>query len=536
MSFDETTKSELEGILAAMGTDAFDAEAKRRLGVLVSQFDEARRMYLEHCQMQALLRQSSLLAAFSLEHLPAGTTVQPIRSRRLFMKWAGLAVAACIVFAVGLTASQYFRDDASAGAPAIRPRIAYVESLEGSAWFEDSELAEGADVSCGVVRVESGTMALRFENGTAMLLEGPTELSIDTDMQVSLKHGKVAARVPEEARGFTVLGPDSAVVDLGTEFAMVVEDGTSWVEVYDGEVDIALLNEDGHAWKSRQLTASGPVRVDASNGQIIDEVPPVAMPRFSAFSLDGLEVPAAYVDAVLKSKPAHYWRFEESSDGQVADIAGDAVGILEGGARIHNRCLYLPPGIADRPRGQRNHGFVSVSEPSPSLANGELTLEAWVKPAFFQQRSLIDIRRRSPRSPSQATLYSIALLPSRQRAVYPRETFRFTAHLWPYGELGEVSAFSAARYLPGSWHHVVGVRHRDRIEIYLNGRSVQTVPVPPITPDLLPATIAIGNGPRSKGQVGNRGFFKGMVDEVAVYPSAMSAEEVAEHFRLMQAR
>lgn len=535
MPFDEAMKNELEGILASMGTDAFDSDAKQRLEMLLGESDEARRIYVEHCQLHAMLHQSTLLAAFHSEK-PQGTHVLAWRMRESFTRWTGLAVAASAVFIIGLATAKFFRGELGRIHRAHDSRVAFVERIKGSALLDETELVQGASVSSGTIRVEAGTISLRYDNGTNLLAEGPTELSIDTDMQISLKHGKVAARVPEEAHGFTILGPDSAVVDLGTEFAMVVEDGKSWVEVYEGAVDIALLNEDGYAWKSRQVTASGPVRIDAANGQIVDEAPAVAMPRFADFSMEGLEVPAAYVDAVLKNKPAHYWRFEESSDGQVADIAGNAVGTLEGGARIHNRGLYLPPGTPDSPSGQENHGFMSVDTLLPSIANSDFTLEAWVKPAFFQRRGLIDIRHADPQSPARTVLYSLNLVSSQQRAIYPPEVFRFTARLWPHGESGEVSTFSADRYRPNSWQHVVAVRHDDRIELYLNGKSSRAAPVPPITSDPLPATISIGDGLRSARRGGHRGFFKGLVDEVAVYPSAMSAEQVAEHYRLMQVR
>ncbi len=533
MPFDQAMKQELEGILASMGTDAFDSDSNPRLEVLLGESDEARRIYLEHCQMHAMLHQSTLLAAFHAKK-PQSVHVRSRRMRGSFARWTGLAVVASAVFIIGLASAKFFRDDPGKVNSAPESGIAYVETLEGSAWLDESELVQGANVSIGTIRVVVGTISLRFDNGTTLLVEGLTELSIDNDMQVTLKHGKVAARVSEDAHGFTVLGPDSAVVDLGTEFAMVVKDGESWVEVYDGEVDVALLNEDGHAWKSRQLTASGPVRIDAPNGRIIDEAPAVAMPRFSGFSLDGLEVPVAYVDAVLKGKPVHYWRFEESTDSQVADIAGDAIATLKGGARIHNHGLYLPPGLTDRPREKRNHGCVSVSEPSSSLANDEFTIEAWVKPAFPQKRRLLDIRHRDPQSPAKTILYSLCLISSEQQTIYPRETFQFTASMWPHGEKGEVSAFSAARYRPDSWQHVVAVRHEDRMVLYLDGKSARAMPVPPITSSSLPATISIGDGERFPGQLRNRGFFKGMVDEVALYPSAMSAERVAEHYQLMQ--
>jgi ferric-dicitrate binding protein FerR (iron transport regulator) len=529
MLFDETMKSELEDILALMGTDAFDSDAKLRLAALVSESDEARRIYLQHCQMHAMLHQSSLLAAFNVEKLPDDARTHSIPSRLSLGRRAGLIVAACAMLVIGAISALYFRHEPATDLTALK--VASVQRLNGRAWFKESELTEGADVSRGVVRVESGSMDLRFENGTTLRIRGPAELSIDSDMQVSLKRGQLAARVPEAAHGFTVLGPDSAVVDLGTEFGMVVQDGKSWVEVYDGEVDVALLNEDGHAWKNQQLTPTGPVRIDGSTGRIVDDAPPVALPRFSGLSLDGLEVPAAYVDAVLKSGAAHYWRFEKAAEGRVADTAGDAAAVLNGGARLHDHCLHLPP-------GERNQGFVFIAKPSQSLLNGEFTLEAWVKPSIEQRSTLIEVNHREPASKSQQQLYRLALLSSHEQTIYPNQKFRFLCRLWPHGERGAVSTFSAGQYLPGSWHHVVAVRRKNRLEVYLDGKPSQTVPALPPVAGPLPSTISIGkfSGLQGRKARPDRLFFKGMVDEVAVYPSAMSAEEVAKHYRLMQAR
>jgi hypothetical protein len=540
MPFDESTKDELEGILAFMGSDAYDSDAKQRLAVIVSESDEARRIYLEHCQMHAMLHQSTLLSAFHAEKPQVVTTLDSTQWRRSYYAWAGLAVAVCAVFILGLTTAQFFGGDSGKGDPAPALRIAYVQEIEGIAWFGESRLTEGTklmegmEVSRGMVRVESGSMGLRFDNGTIVLVEGPAELSIESGMQVSLKRGRLAARVSEDAHGFTVLGPDSAVVDLGTEFAMAVEDGDSWVEVYDGEVDVALLNKEGQAWKSRELTASGPVRIDAANGQILDEAPPVALPRLAAVLPDGLDVPTAYVNAVLKRKPAHYWRFEEADDGHVADVVGEAAAVIHGATRLDNGGLFFPG--KRQVDGLASHGLAFVAEPLPSLINNEFTLEAWLNPSFAQKRGLIGINHRSPDSESQEKLYQLQLLPAQHQTVFPGETIQFSGDLWPYGELGVVRVFSAAKYRPGAWHHVVAVRRDTQLEIYLNGEKAQTAPAPPLKSNPLPTTITIGksSSPETENRRRDGRYFKGMVDEIAVYPSALSAEDVAEHYRLMQ--
>jgi hypothetical protein len=319
------------------------------------------------------------------------------------------------------------------------------------------------------------------------------------------------------------------VVDLGTEFAMAVEDGKSWVEVYDGEVDVALLNEDGQAWKSRELTASGPVRIDAASGQIVDEASPIELPRLAEVLPEGLAVPNDYVNAVMRSKPAHYWRFEESSGRNVADAVGAAAAVIHGGTRLDNGGLYFPG-------GPKNHGLAVVDEPIPSLISKEFTLEAWVNPSFAQKRGLIGINHRAPDSISQEKLYQLQLLPAQHQTVFPGETFQFVGDLWPYGEQGVVRVFSENQYRVGVWHYLVAVRRESQLEIYLNGEKAQTAPAPPLSKNPIPVTITIGrsSGPDSERRGRDRNYFKGMVDEIAVYPSALSAEEVAEHYRLMQ--
>ena len=101
-----------------------------------------------------------------------------------------------------------------------------------------------------------------------------------------------------------------------------------------------------------------------------------------------------------------------------------------------------------------------------------------------------------------------------------------------------MSAFSADRYRTGAWHHIVGVRVRNRLELYFDGTLADSIPAPPLASDPLPPTITIGrfSGPQERGATPDRAFFKGLVDEVAVYPSALSAHEVAVHYRLMQVK
>ncbi len=523
--------NELDDLLALIGTDAFSDDAKQRLSDLVSASDEARRIYLEHCQMHAMLHQSTLLSALQSEKRPVSSKLKSTPWHHSFLTWTGLTVAICAVFILGLAVAQFYErnfDQLDAVTPV---RIASVQSIDGIAWYGNSELSNGMEVARGKVRVESGSIDLHFDNGTVLLIEGPADLIIESGMQVLLNRGRLAARVSDDAHGFTVLGPDSAVVDLGTEFAMAVENGDSWVQVYDGEVDVALLNEDGRAWKSRELTPSNPVRIDSSSGQIVEEAPPTALPRLARELPHGLAVPTKYIDAVRNDKPTHYWRFEEAGDREVVDHFGNMAAEVRGGAYVDDGGLCFPG-------GPENHGVAVAANLDPELTNHEFTLELWVNPLFAQKRGVIGITPQNPDSQGHELLYQLRLLPDQRQTVVPGESFTFMADLWPYGEEGVVRVFSENRYRPGQWHHVVAVRRERQLEIYMNGEMAQTAPAPSLKLEPIPSTITIGrsSGPEAERQGRDRHYFKGMVDEVAIYRSALSAEEVAEHYRLMQVK
>jgi hypothetical protein len=70
-----------------------------------------------------------------------------------------------------------------------------------------------------------------------VVLQGPATLEMISGNSARLVRGRLSARVPEAAQGFTILSPEGKVVDLGTEFGMdVAEDGSAEVVVFRGEV------------------------------------------------------------------------------------------------------------------------------------------------------------------------------------------------------------------------------------------------------------------------------------------------------------
>ncbi len=121
--------------------------------------------------------------------------------------------------------------------------LAKLTTSTDAAW-ESQRLEPGDSLSKGIYKLTGGYSEITLNNGVRLILEAPIELEIESEDLVRVNHGRLVARVPKPAIGFTVLTPNSEVVDLGTEFGVSVgNNGTSEVHVLDGEVKARPLKQ-----------------------------------------------------------------------------------------------------------------------------------------------------------------------------------------------------------------------------------------------------------------------------------------------------
>lgn len=100
-----------------------------------------------------------------------------------------------------------------------------------------SPLAVGERIDAGRMRILGGAVELLLRNGVEILLEGPGELELISELQAFLHHGSVVVRMPKGMHGFRLETANTEVLDLGTEFAVKSVDGVKTdVQVYDGAV------------------------------------------------------------------------------------------------------------------------------------------------------------------------------------------------------------------------------------------------------------------------------------------------------------
>lgn len=68
--------------------------------------------------------------------------------------------------------------------------------------------------------LKTGFAELTFDNDSRVTIEAPAEFEIVADDQLRLQYGRLYAIVPSQALGFTVVTPNSKIIDMGTEFGV----------------------------------------------------------------------------------------------------------------------------------------------------------------------------------------------------------------------------------------------------------------------------------------------------------------------------
>jgi len=440
----------------------------------------------------------------------------PPKSRWIFP----LALAATLTIgAIIVTLSN--KDEApsatyvAADLPGLEP-VAMVTRIESS---NTDDLQLGTTLKPGTIRLEQGEVELTFFSGATVSLQAPAEFQLLSETQAFLTRGKAAALVPEEAIGFTIKTPEAAVVDLGTEFAISVDQtGDSSVHVYDGEVRVSLLGQDGSTLTSSPVFGGDSLEVEVNEQQLrrVDEI--TELPRVSPSTPPPLTVPSNYRELVMKAAPILYWNFDAVKENQFQDQSGNGwngqitgpVESMEGSLLFH---------------GNSKGTSYASSASIPDINTGPYTVELWANPARLHYGTLAAIctKEVSGRH-KQPHFLSVVELMTKSHLIHQPGSIRFL-HRW---KGSEVNAFSNNPFLPGLWHHIVGVRDHDEIRLYVNGLLNRTV-----RKDQESSSgtfqVVLGQLDHTRSQRA----YEGMLDEFAIYPRALGEKEIRAHFQSM---
>jgi hypothetical protein len=232
---------------------------------------QAREEFWQHARFHALLacwgqeswgRRMAVNPATTLPGSTAPNNLVPLsrppnasrRGNRL--AWAaGLAA----VFAALLTAWVLLRGTESpSGAKAVNAVAVLTRGAGLEAESSGARLAEGDALVPGWLQLRAGVAEVEFYSGASVILEAPMQVRVLSDRKLYLAAGRLRARVPEQARGFTVNGENYSVTDLGTEFGVSAADGQPWeVHVFAGRV---LVGPDSGSTPRQEVTEGKALR------------------------------------------------------------------------------------------------------------------------------------------------------------------------------------------------------------------------------------------------------------------------------------
>src|SRR5215813_1662348 len=225
-----------------------------------------------------------------------------------------------------------------------------------------------------------------------------------------------------------------------------------------------------------------------------------------------------FATEVLAYGPIGYWRLGEPL-GSVS--AFDASGNLNNGT-ASGGITFGQPGFHGGDTAALFDGATGriIVLNSNSLNPPHITMEAkvrWDGPNAFQQRIL------EKSSFAELAQYGLSILPDGQVRVELRTSSATTSI-----NVNSIAAVVAQ----GVETHVVATYEGNFIRIYLNGvlrietRAPGSIsPKPPTPANLIESGVGIGN------QTQRDRPFKGLVDEVALYPTALAAERVLAHYQ-----
>ena len=207
--------------------------------------------------------------------------------------------------------------------------------------------------------------------------------------------------------------------------------------------------------------------------------------------------------------PVAYWRLGEPSGTALLEDQGRANGTYSGGA-----VLGVDPAIADADRAARfdggNDKGVVPDTASLDFGTGDFTVEAWIKASAADERAIVAKRSSVATEPYWAV--TVTDDPNHNGQIRAAYFDGATVHL----------AYSSATVVDSAWHHLVVWYDRDvGITISVDGLSKLTVAT--MAPD-------VGNsGPVEIAKAATHTYFKGDLDEIALYGGLLPPERVVAH-------
>ncbi|MFF7177605.1 LamG-like jellyroll fold domain-containing protein [Streptomyces sp. NPDC008121] len=228
--------------------------------------------------------------------------------------------------------------------------------------------------------------------------------------------------------------------------------------------------------------------------------------------------PEPYASQVIADGAGLYWRFDESATPYAAD-SSDA----------NNSGLYVnAPVLRQTPAAVTgastavalNGSDEQIHTDKRQNVNGSFTVETWFKTTTNRGGKLIGFGDNTTRNSG-----------SYDKHLYMTNTGNVVFGVYT-GSTRTLTSWGS--YNNGAWHHAVGTQGPDGMRLYIDGKLAGSNNV--TTNQQYSGYWHVGADNLSGWPLRpSSSFFAGQIDEAAVYPSALTAAQVAKHYNLASA-
>jgi hypothetical protein len=222
----------------------------------------------------------------------------------------------------------------------------------------------------------------------------------------------------------------------------------------------------------------------------------------------------SYGAAIAASGASPYWRLNDTSGTVAADATGTKTGNYGAGITLNQPgAAGVAPNVGIRTSGT-DTGILS----SATAADAPMTysLEFWFNTTFTTGGKLIGFGNAQT---GTSTSYD--------RQVYLNNVGKVVFGVWTGGAQ---AITSPAAYTNGAWHHVVATQDTTGMALYIDGTLVGTNSVA-VTATAINGYWRVG-GDNLNAWPGKpaSNWFHGSLDDVAIYPTALTPTQVASHW------
>jgi len=464
-----------------------------------------------------------------------------------FLRLIPLAAAASLAFLLG-SGLMFWLGRAPTKEPqlthsddAITPSangFAVVKDLFKATWSENSDLrVSGDSLGAENFRLASGTAEIQFYSGALMTIEGPAKISLKSAWEAVCHEGAIRMKVPPAARGFKLHCPSTEIIDLGTEFGLVVKNGRGQVEVFDGEISLKHHDQEEKLLvkgEALNLPPNGP-STPLESGKIIIPETGKFRPQAAEQFTSSFRAWESHRDALARDQSliAYYDFSQDVETSLIPNLSLPTNPELDGTVILAEPVGGRWPGLKSALEFRRPGSRVRVNLPGEFPA---LTFSCWVRidsldrryNALFMADGYENGEPHWQIRDDGKLMLSVMVDETGRHPIYPEKSRYHHVYFSP--PIWDIS-------MSGQWIHLTSVFDREAGEVahFINGGEVSREE---IQPGFELRTFHIGNG-----EIGNWGQpfrmdpnftirnLNGRMDEIALFKSALSPAKVSQLYQ-----